>query len=870
MWPHDWGDDRVGHPGVADAKLVVDPEIKGDHPPHRARGFALDDGTAVIEWQPPENFPDLGGYRILRRDGEQMREIARLGPATRRLVDETVRTDATGTPETYAYGVVALDRAGKDCGSRFAVSIQPGRPDGRRRPSAVGRRREMVFVNGQLMRQVISTDDLKPGTFCVDDGWPDEPDDGQLYLALPAGVQRGACTIEVAVRTVHHFGSSLLQVGGQNLVVRNLVVQHFAGDSGFAAAVHVGARNILIEDCTFRANNGSGLGILMGEQMTVRRCAAEANGDSGLFMDEGDQVLMEDIEVRGNNWRGDWGGVRSGQRAGLRLEGDIAGVVVRRLRAEGNACPGVLVTRVKANIFLDDLRAVGNAREGLVVSESAGPLIIRNAVLARNGRSGLLLEDTSGGVLEGSTLFGNGTSQIEVPPPRPPGPGGPVPAQPLAGHVRGWTWRDNAVVSDRPRCPLVRAPCDPAFLESLRSGRNLWHAPDATEAFRIGGLSVSLEAWHEVTGQDLGSVFAEPRFRSPAALDFRPEPGSLFARREAWPTRPPGLAGFGRLAWIRAFRAETVNAPPYPGAEATPETAWQPLDLRPVANTPLVSRHAWLGRPFWELKPGRQTLHGVPFDVPKGPGGGAAAVALPSAFFREVNRDDAAAGAPVAATAPAGALSAAADVSEAITVPVGRTVREVYVLHGCAFASQYVPAARYELVYADGTTAGIDVVPLGTAPEDTTHADDAGGPGAANPDAEEQLLDRRSAANIQNWDADALHFSRDPARRAMIVDPDDPASGVRYLYTLRWPNPHPDRPVQSLRLASADPQQAASVAVFAVTLRVDGAATAAKTFGARLIITGGIPILPTAAEVTAEILRAQRNLDAWLAEGDAS
>ena len=173
-WPHDWGDDKVGLPGADGQRLAVDPEVKGDHPPRRARGFARDDGAAVIEWQPPEDFADLGGFRILRGHDGQVREIARLGPTTGRLVDETVRTDKADPQAVYAYAVVALDRAGKDCGSRFAVSMIPGRPDGRRRPTAVGRRREMVFVDGQLMRQVLSTDELKPGTFCVDDGWPDD------------------------------------------------------------------------------------------------------------------------------------------------------------------------------------------------------------------------------------------------------------------------------------------------------------------------------------------------------------------------------------------------------------------------------------------------------------------------------------------------------------------------------------------------------------------------------------------------------------------------------------------------------------------------------------------------------------------------
>ena len=64
---------------------------------------------------------------------------------------------------------------------------------------AVVQRREMVFVNGQLLRQVLSADALAAtaGSFFVDEAA------GQVYLRPPAGTQMATATVEVAaaVRT---------------------------------------------------------------------------------------------------------------------------------------------------------------------------------------------------------------------------------------------------------------------------------------------------------------------------------------------------------------------------------------------------------------------------------------------------------------------------------------------------------------------------------------------------------------------------------------------------------------------------------------------------------------------------------------------
>jgi len=548
--------------------------------------------------------------------------------------------------------------------------------------------------------------------------------------------------------------------------------------------VHVGdCRNVLIEDCTFRWNNAAGLRLGNLRGVTLRRCTAEHNGGCGMHWGRCRNLLAEDLAVSHNNWRGDWGGLTGGRVAGLKIWSAVGDCILRGVEARGNACPGVWLDQVQPRVLVEDLQAVENRHAGLAVTASQGPTVVRGAVLARNQGTGLLLTEAGGGSLEGSTLYGNADSQIEV---LAPGPdAGPHPAlgRTVSGNVTDWTWRENAVVSTDADAPLVRAPADAAFIRTLRSDRNLWHGPDESRAFQVAEMGFCLEAWQQVTGQDLGSRFLPPRFRKPDDLDFTPQGGSPLRKRDAWPSLAAMPANLARLAEFRALRARATTTPPYPALAQAGNARWHTVDLRSVANRPLTGQDAWLGDAFPELAPGPRTIHGVPFDIlDERTNNGRAAIVLRSARARTTRGQE---------------------VPAEVTVPVGRRARAVYILHGCAAGVRFAPAGRYDVVYADGTTVGIDVVPLGEAPED-----------------EERLARRKRLATVQDWRPALPQFTTDRARRAMIVDPDDPASRVRYLYTLRWPNPHPDKPIRAILLASADPDQEVTLGVLAITLRL--------------------------------------------------
>jgi hypothetical protein len=66
----------------------------------------------------------------------------------------------------------------------------------------LGNRREMVFVDGQRLGQVLGRDELSVGSFFVDEQSPHEPD-GTLYVKMPEGQTPASARVEVSVGPDH-------------------------------------------------------------------------------------------------------------------------------------------------------------------------------------------------------------------------------------------------------------------------------------------------------------------------------------------------------------------------------------------------------------------------------------------------------------------------------------------------------------------------------------------------------------------------------------------------------------------------------------------------------------------------------------------
>jgi hypothetical protein len=262
------------------------------------------------------------------------------------------------------------------------------------------------------------------------------------------------------------------------------------------------------------------------------------------------------------------------------------------------------------------------------------------------------------------------------------------------------------------------------------------------------------------------------------------------AGRRAWTN--PVFFGDAQCAEVRRKFLASMEASwktPYRSAARASARDWQPLDLGSHVNRPLVGKDAWIADGFElnHLPAGAHTIQGVPFRiVDPAAAGGNAAIVLKSLKMQ---------------------VSGGKPVPEAVTLPVNRTCRAVYFLHGAGFVSDHEKVAAYEFVYADGTVAAADVLALG-APVNNRRT----------------MAQRERRSAIQDWWPTHPQFAGVHARKVLVAPRDNPALH-RVLYTLEWINPHPQTILKEIRLRSV-PTSSPVVLVLAVTVRVAGRATA--------------------------------------------
>ena len=380
------------------------------------------------------------------------------------------------------------------------------------------RRREMVFVNGVSLTQVLSNRDLKEGTFYVSE------QSSTISLIPPPGVAVENATIEVAVRA----GTCTVE-GGQNVTVRGLVFRHGNTPLGEAAVVFIGCNNIVVEDCQFFWNNWAGVTFVSSPSrsahaMIARRNIANYNGAIGMAASYIKDLLYEDNETSFNNWRGALGGFDGWASAGMKHL-YIHGGTYRRHRAMDNLAPGCWFDTDCTEIEIDQSFSCGNGGAGLFLEASEGPIRVTGSTICHNlVDGGIFSEGASDVTLQGNIIYGNAISQIRV-------FTGVRPVtnwetnEGLAVIVERWTLRKNMIVGTDATPHLVTIGRSAGenkdhFLSTLASDANIWFSPKGNEAFDINDKKRDFTTWQSTTKQDSHSQFIDPQFVNPENDDF--------------------------------------------------------------------------------------------------------------------------------------------------------------------------------------------------------------------------------------------------------------------------------------------------------------------------------------------------------------
>jgi hypothetical protein len=387
-------------------------------------------------------------------------------------------------------------------------------------------RREMIFINGSPLTQVLSTSQLMEGTFAVDETnevvtiWP------------PSGTDVSTATIEVAIRP-----SDLSISGVSNMVFRDMTFEYANTCRPSGAATVLGkSNNILLDTDQFIWNNAAGLNFTAeSNQLTVRYSVAKHNGEVGYISSDVKQLLYKNDQALFNNWRGAQGSYYTHDAAG----GDFFHThdsTFPHFKTQMNQAPGIHWDTDGLNLKADSLVSSFNLIDGVEVEKSEGPVEISNASVCHNGvaptfvrTSGLNLRESEYTTVSDSSFLQDGYAEVLI--------------EGIAGGIFVTNWEtgrgallfdmydtlsQDTIVSGPQHYvfhDILGGPDWTLFSSTLNSNNNDWWNNSSKADFQIRvpepGTLLNFAQWQLATGQDLNSVWAAPSQKIGSVCDAK-------------------------------------------------------------------------------------------------------------------------------------------------------------------------------------------------------------------------------------------------------------------------------------------------------------------------------------------------------------
>ncbi|WP_332692898.1 right-handed parallel beta-helix repeat-containing protein [Bosea sp. (in: a-proteobacteria)] len=222
---------------------------------------------------------------------------------------------------------------------------------------------EIVFLDGEPLRQASERSQLRPGSFFHD---------RQRREFLLADAPEGRL-VEVASARYALFGTA------SNVAIHGLIVEKYANPAQ-EGAIRGDGPGWRIEASEFRLNSGAGVSVGPGGQ--VLRSKIHNNGQIGATADGAD-ILFEGNAIWGNN------------RYGFDPEWDAGGIKVtvsqnvtfRNNDVHHNDGPGLWCDERCVNVTFEGNRVAENSSAGIFF-ELSSQAIIRNNRLSQNNQAG--------------------------------------------------------------------------------------------------------------------------------------------------------------------------------------------------------------------------------------------------------------------------------------------------------------------------------------------------------------------------------------------------------------------------------------------------------------------------------------------------
>nr|MBA3914661.1 choice-of-anchor D domain-containing protein [Terriglobales bacterium] len=389
-------------------------------------------------------------------------------------------------------------------------------------------RREVAFVNGKPLTQVMSLNQMMQGTFFVDEA------NAAVYVYPAAGTDIGAADVEIGTR-----GALLTITAKSNVVVRGMTFEYSNSCRNGAALPVMSSDNVLLDNDSYYWNNAQGPAMTLDTNFTVQNNIANHNGIGGMAGDATKNSQWTNNVTNYNNWRGAQGAFYDWSSAGFHpyATHDDA---ISGLTSAYNQCFGIHWDTDNRDITADKMILSENLLSEALIEKSEGPITITNSTMCGGNpitnpanEIGFWLRNSEQVTISNSVIAGASQELFDV-----TGTAGGYPVTDWeTGQVynlieQNVTLNNNTIVGSALNQNVfydssLGGADWASFLSTLSSDYNTWWNPVDSTAFLlpvpVNNTQLDFPGWQAFTLQDQHSTFAAPTGSYPVACTVAPE-----------------------------------------------------------------------------------------------------------------------------------------------------------------------------------------------------------------------------------------------------------------------------------------------------------------------------------------------------------
>ena len=402
-------------------------------------------------------------------------------------------------------------------------------------------RREMAFINGVPLEQVLSMSQMLEGTFYVDDAGQ------QLYIWPPSGTNLSSADVELGDR------GQLWNISNKNGVVLRGLTFEYSPDckgQGSVDVINTTSLNILFDTDNFLWNDASGLHFSQSSNYTVENVVSNHNGAVGMEMFDTLNALVQNTTADYNNWRGEQGQYFDWAEGGINPYG-LGNGTFTNINTDWNFAAGLHLDTNFPPITASNVNSRNNVFHGLQLERNTGPMNLTsmtvcnnaNEALTANGTTtsagGVTLRDSENVTLTNSFIYGNGNAQLNV----IGEPGGIPVLDWITGQIvtvfnenfinTNNIFESTDATQNTAQDGTLGGSDWTLFQSTLSSGQNTWWNANNSMSFivpvPVSDTATNFSGWQSATGQDLTSTFAQPAGNQQARCDVAPDGPDLWA-----------------------------------------------------------------------------------------------------------------------------------------------------------------------------------------------------------------------------------------------------------------------------------------------------------------------------------------------------